>query len=99
MALIFPLIRHGWVKAGAGCDGAPADSDGARHCQRSVEMRLTGRKSQCAIRFDPKRTIDRIDIEVKLEGALLAQTADSDTIRVRLAGNGHRALAFYRAGQ
>ncbi len=96
--MTFPLTRQGWVKVCAGCAAPRASIPTGRDKLKLPSKRgCAGGERQRAVGFDAERMIDRIDIDVKLERALLAQTADSDTIWIKLAGDGDGALALHRA--
>ena len=59
-------------------------------------MRFPGCEGERPVCFDAERAVHGIDIDVQLERALIAQTAERNTIRIKLAGDGDGALAFHR---
>ena len=100
LALIFPLTRHGLVNPCAGCAALRAPIPTGRDTlivpSNCGSPAANGERPVC---FDAERAIHGIDIDVQLERALIAQTAERNTIRIKLAGDGDGALAFHRAQQ
>ena len=78
---------------------ARGDADRPRQAQIAVELRLRTGERQHAVGFDAERMIDRIDIDMKLERAVVAIAAAGYAERIKLAADGNGTLAFERAKQ
>ena len=78
---------------------ARGDADRPRQTQIAVEFRLRPGERQHAVGFDAERMIDRIDIDMELERAVVGIAAAGYAERIKLAADGDGALAFERAEQ
>ena len=72
LALILPLTRQGWVDLRGAARG---DADRPRQAQGAVEFRRAAGERQHAVGFDAERMIDRIDIDMELERAVVGIAA------------------------
>ena len=78
---------------------ARCDADRPRQAQGAVEFRLAAGERQHAVGFDAERVIDRIDIDMELERAVVAVAAGGNPERIKLAADGDGALALERTDQ
>ena len=78
---------------------ARRNPDRPRQTQGPVEARLAAGKRQHAVGLDAQRPIDRIDIDVELDRAVVAIAAGGHAKRIEIATDAGGALALERAEQ
>ena len=78
---------------------ARGDADRPRQAQAALETRRTGGERERAVGFGAERMTDRIDIDTKLELAVVAVAAGGEPKRIEFAADACRALALERAEQ